>query len=101
MRERKKSPSKRQSVGKSAEDIAQAKAKAALMREEGMKQYKEQLLKELEADRRRKVRVVLFLYLMSLCIALAFYFSNTDFAEIEQMIVKAMQAAETDETDID
>lgn len=57
-------------------------------------------MKELEADRKRKVRVVMFLYAMSLCLALAFYFSNTDFAEIEQIIVKAMQA-ELEDLDLD
>jgi hypothetical protein len=61
-----------------------------------LKEYKEQLLTELETDRRRKVRVVFVLYAISLCIVLAFYFSNTDFAEIEQMIIKAMQV-ETDD----
>ena len=45
---------------------------------------------ELETDRKRKVRVVFVLYAISLCFVLAFYFSNTDFAEIEQMIIKAM-----------
>ena len=33
-----------------AEDIAQAKHKAAKIREQGMKEYKQQLLKELELD---------------------------------------------------
>ena len=55
-----------------------------------MKEYKEQLLKELETDRVRKVRVVFTLYIFSLLIVLAIYFSNTDFAEIEQMILRAL-----------
>ena len=61
----------------------QAKAKAAKIREQGMKEYKQQLLGELESDRSRKVRVVMFLYILSLCTMIAFYFSNTSFDEIE------------------
>ena len=61
----------------------QAKAKAAKIREQGMKEYKQQLLGELESDRSRKVRVVMFLYILSLCAMIAFYFSNTSFDEIE------------------
>ena len=48
-----------------------------------MKEYKQQLLGELESDRSRKVRVVMFLYILSLCAMIAFYFSNTSFDEIE------------------
>ena len=73
-------------------DIAQAKAKAAKIREQGMKEYKEQLLKELETDRKRKVSVVFALYFISLLAVLAVYLSNTDFAEIEKWIVNALQA---------
>ena len=76
---------------KNAEDIAQAKAKAAQIREQGLLEYKQQLLKELQVDRSRKIRVVFFLYIMSLFAVFALYFSNTDFAEIEKIIVRAMQ----------
>ena len=44
----------------------------------------------METDRVRKVRVVFTLYVFSLLIVLAIYFSNTDFAEIEQMILRAL-----------
>ena len=67
----------------SAQDIVQAKAKAAKIREQGMKEYKEQLLKELETDRLRKVRIVAFLYICSLLLMLVFYFSDMSFEEIE------------------
>ena len=85
---------------KSQRDIAQAKAKAAKIREQGMKEYKEQLLKELESDRLRKVRVVMFLYVISLVAMLAFYFSNMSLEEIEQMILKAIPVIPEDQ-DID
>ena len=85
---------------KSQRDIAQAKAKAAKIREQGMKEYKEQLLKELESDRLRKVRVVMFLYVISLVAMLAFYFSNMSLEEIEQMILKAIPVMPEDQ-DID
>lgn len=62
-----------------------------------MKEYKEHLLTELETDRKFKVRVVFTLYFFSLMVVLAVYFSNTDFAEIEQMIVKAMQSVDADD----
>ena len=65
-----------------------------------MKEYKEQLLKELESDRLRKVRVVMFLYVISLIAMLAFYFSNMSLEEIEQMILKAIPVMPEDQ-DID
>lgn len=65
-----------------------------------MKEYKEQLLKELESDRLRKVRVVMFLYVISLVAMLAFYFSNMSLEEIEQMILKAIPVMPEDQ-DID
>jgi len=67
-----------------------------------MKEYKEQLLKELETDRTRKVRVVAFLYVLSLLVVLAVYFSNTTFEEIERMIIKAIRVEpEVEESDFD
>ena len=62
-----------------------------------MKEYKEQLLKELESDRLRKVRVVMFLYVLSLVAMVAFYFSNMSLEEIEQMILKAMPVLPEDQ----
>lgn len=53
----------------------------------------------METDRKRKVRVVFVLYAISLCIVLACYFSNTDFAEIEKMIIKAMQVETGEEAE--
>ena len=88
--ERKRKSRERQSTAQ-AEDIAQAKHKAAKIREQGMKEYKQQLLKELEVDRLRKVRVVFILYVISLLSVLVVYFSNTSFEEIEKIIVQAMQ----------
>jgi len=55
-----------------------------------MKEYKEQLLKELESDRMRKVRVLTFLYVLSLLAMIAFYFSNMSLEEIEQIILKGL-----------
>ena len=55
-----------------------------------MKEYKEQLLKELESDKKRKVQVVFMLYFLSLCGVLCIYLSNMNFEEIEKMIIDAM-----------
>ena len=81
-------PRRNKSNNKNAQDIAQAKEKAAQIREQGLKEYKEQLLKELENDTRWKMCIVVFLYFISLVAILAIYLSNTSYDEIEKWILE-------------
>ena len=71
-------------------DIDQAKTKAALIREQGLKKYQEQLLGELEQDKKRKLCVVTLLYLASLAVILLHYYWNTDLGALETKVINYM-----------
>lgn len=57
-------------------DAEQARQKAAKIRATGMLRYKEQLLKELEEDKKRKLFVVYVLYFLCVAIIGVLYYTK-------------------------
>ena len=60
----------------SRSDVERAKEKAKRIREQGIQKYKNSLLKELEADRNKKLCVVNFLWFLTILILSGFYYAK-------------------------
>ncbi len=71
-----------------AKDTEQAKKHAAFIREQGLQKYKQKLLKELEADKRRKLLVVNIFFLLAMVVLAMLYYwqTNKDFKDLDYYI---------------
>lgn len=73
-------------------DIELAKKKAAYIREQGLQRYKEQLLIELEYDKKKKLGVVFLLYLLAVAVIGYLYYTNAEL-DIEKLLLDLIKEA--------
>ena len=73
-----------------SKDIELAKKKAAYIREQGLQRYKEQLMIELEHDKKKKLGVVLLLYLLAVALIGYMYYTNAEL-DVEKLLLELIK----------
>lgn len=61
------------------------------MREQGLQRYKEQLMIELEYDKKKKLGVLAVLYLLTLAVVGYLYYTNAEMVDLESMLMEMIQ----------